>query len=130
MNRSGAALAGLRAPGPDTPMPDLLLLVDDFAIPVGTYRLRAAGSAGGHNGLKSVEAALGTQRYARLRIGIGPVPPGASPHDFVLEHAVREEREAIEALLPEMCEAVECWMGDGIERAMTRFNRKNRTDDA
>ncbi len=130
MNRSGAVLSGLRAPTPDAAVPDLLVLVDDFAIPAGTFRLRAEGSAGGHNGLKSVEAALGTRRYPRLRIGVGPVPPGASHHDFVLEPMPREDRALVMALMPELGEATEGWMQDGIERAMARFNRRTKpTDD-
>lgn len=129
MNRSGAALTGLRAPSPDAPLPELLVLVDDFAIPTGTFRLRATGSAGGHNGLKSVEGALGTRHYPRLRIGVGPVPEGTPRHDFVLEPMPPEERRLVEELLPEMCDAVECWMRDGVERAMAGFNRKARAEE-
>ena len=124
MNNSGRALSGLRAATSDEAVPDLLVVVDDFAIPAGTMRLRASGSAGGHNGLKSVEQALGTRHYARLRIGVGPVPPGASQHDFVLERMPKEERGLVDGLTAEMSEAVECWMAEGIERAMARFNRK------
>ncbi len=78
MNRSGAALAPLRALSDFDPAGDLLVLVDDVAIPLGTFRLRGAGSAGGHNGLKSIEGALQRQDYARLRIGVGPLPPDAA----------------------------------------------------
>ena len=124
MNRSGAALAPLLAdPGFD-PAHHLLVLVDEVALPLGRYRLRGAGTAGGHNGLKSVEGALRRQDYARLRIGVGPVPPGlADLADYVLAEFSREERETLDALLPTMAEAVECWVEEGIERAMTRFNR-------
>ena len=100
------------------------MLSDDVALPVGRFRLRGAGSAGGHNGLKSVEAALERQDYARLRIGVGPVPPGlVDLADFVLAPLEPEERRAIEDLLDPMAEAVECWMAEGVERAMSRFNR-------
>jgi PTH1 family peptidyl-tRNA hydrolase len=124
MNRSGAALASLRAhPGFD-PATDLLILVDDVALPVGRYRLRGAGTAGGHNGLKSIEGALQRQDYARLRIGVGPVPPGlADLADFVLGPFEPEEQRALDELLDPMAEAVECWLDEGIERAMSRFNR-------
>jgi PTH1 family peptidyl-tRNA hydrolase len=124
MNRSGAALTPLLAlPGFD-PAHDLLILVDEVALPLGRYRLRGAGSAGGHNGLKSIEGALRRQDYARLRIGVGPVPPEVDDlSDFVLADFSREERETLDALLPTMAEAVECWLEEGIERAMTRFNR-------
>ena len=85
MNRSGAALAPLRALPDFDPANDLLILVDDVAIPLGTFRLRGAGSAGGHNGLKSIEGTLQRQDYARLRIGVGPVPPDVIDlADFVL----------------------------------------------
>jgi peptidyl-tRNA hydrolase, PTH1 family len=124
MNRSGAALAPLRAlPGFD-PAADLLVLVDDVALPVGRFRLRGAGSAGGHNGLKSIEGALQRQDYARLRIGVGPAPAGLDDlADFVLGRFEPEEWRLVGELLDLMADAVECWLAEGIERAMTRFNR-------
>ncbi len=125
MNDSGLALEGLRANEPGAPLDDLLVLVDDFALPVGSFRIRGAGSAGGHNGLKSVEQRIGTRAYARLRIGIGPLPRGMDGwHDFVLDRPDKKERRIIEELLPAMCEAVECWMAEGTERAMAKYNRK------
>ena len=128
MNDSGRALKGLRA-APGESIPDLLILVDDFALDVGTFRLRGSGSAGGHNGLKSVEATLGTRSYARLRIGVGPKPAGVDQAAFVLEDLPRDERTLVRDLLPQMCEAVECWAAQGIERAMATFNRKPGLDD-
>ncbi len=124
MNRSGAAVAPLAAlPGFD-PATDLLVLVDDVALPVGRYRLRGAGSAGGHNGLKSIEGTLQRQDYARLRIGVGPVPSGLPDlADFVLDTFEPEERRVLDELLDPMADAVECWLAEGIEIAMTRFNR-------
>lgn len=125
MNRSGAALAPLRSlPGFDAAS-DLLILHDEVAIPLGTFRLRGAGSSGGHNGLKSIEGALRRQDYARLKIGVGPVPVGQRDlADFVLGNFSTDERATIDALLEPMAEAVECWVGEGIERAMNRFNAK------
>jgi peptidyl-tRNA hydrolase, PTH1 family len=124
MNRSGAALAPLRAfPGFD-PARDLLVLVDDVALPTGKFRLRGAGSAGGHNGLKSIEGVLQRQDYARLRIGAGPFPSGAGDlADFVLSPFESEEQVLLKASLDPMAEAVECWLAEGIEAAMNRFNR-------
>jgi peptidyl-tRNA hydrolase, PTH1 family len=130
MNDSGSALSGLRARTPEETLPDLLVLVDDFAIPVGTFRLRGSGSAGGHNGLKSIERAVGTRNYPRLRIGVGPVPEGVPHHDYVLEPMPKAERRLVEELLPAMVEAVECWMGEGIEAAMNRYNRKVSDESA
>jgi PTH1 family peptidyl-tRNA hydrolase len=124
MNRSGAALAPLRVLPDFEPASDLLVLVDDVALPLGKFRLRGAGSSGGHNGLKSIEGALQRQDYARLRIGVGPVPPGlADLADFVLGTFEPEERRTLDDLLDPMSDAVECWLDEGIERAMTRYNR-------
>jgi PTH1 family peptidyl-tRNA hydrolase len=123
MNRSGAALAPFRALPQFDPSRDLLVLVDDVALPLGRFRLRGAGSSGGHNGLKSVEGVLQRQDYARLRIGVGPAPPGlADLAEFVLAPFAEEERRELAALLDPMAEAVECWLVEGIERAMSRFN--------
>ncbi|MBI1723222.1 MAG: aminoacyl-tRNA hydrolase, partial [Gemmatimonadetes bacterium] len=75
--------------------------------------------------LRSIELALRTQHYARLRIGVGPLPRGMNGwRDFVLEVPPKDERREIEELLPVMGEAVECWMAEGPERAMARYNRK------
>lgn len=125
MNRSGAVLAPLRAIDGFDPARDLLVLVDDVALPVGRFRLRGAGSAGGHNGLKSVEGALRRQDYARLRIGVGPRPMEVDDlADWVLDAFTRDERMAVDELLSPMAEAVECWLNEGIEVAMNRFNRR------
>jgi len=124
MNNSGQALYFLHMTELDLSR-HLLIIADDFAIPLGTFRLRPSGSAGGHNGLKSVEQELQTNEYARLRVGVGPLPPGIGDWaDFVLMPWAPEEREVIDNLIPTMTEAVECWVQDGIEVAMTRYNRK------
>ncbi len=130
MNRSGAVLAPLRAIETFDPAADLLVLVDDVDFDVGRFKLRGAGSAGGHNGLKSVEGTLRRQDYARLRIGVGPRPMGQDDlADFVLDRFTPEERAALDSLLDPMAEAVECWLEEGIERAMNRFNRVERKKD-
>jgi PTH1 family peptidyl-tRNA hydrolase len=106
------------------PQTDLLVIADDVAIPVGTFRLRAKGSAGGSNGLKSIEGVLQRQDYSRLRIGVGPPPPGLDDlADFVLDGFTKEEYDAITELLDPMSEAVETWIESGIEKAMNQFNR-------
>lgn len=124
MNRSGAVLASLRDDPEFVPTRDLLVLVDDVALPVGRFRLRGKGSAGGHNGLKSIEGVLRTQEYGRLRIGVGPLPPEFDDMaDFVLESFEPDEARAVAELLDPMRDAVTCWVTDGIELAMTRYNR-------
>jgi PTH1 family peptidyl-tRNA hydrolase len=114
MNSSGAALASLRADPAFDPARDLLVLVDDFAIPTGTFRLRGEGSAGGHNGLKSIESALLSQQYARLRIGVGPLPEGVSDwSEYVLAPFTPEQREQVEAIMPQLVDAVTEWVKEG-----------------
>lgn len=127
MNRSGAALAPLLDQPDFDPAHDLLVLVDDTALPLGAFRLRARGSAGGHHGLESIEATLRSRSYGRLRIGIGPVPDDVMDlADFVLAPFTRGEARELEGLLPVLGDATECWVSEGIERAMSRFNRKSR----
>ena len=111
MNSSGAALASLRADPAFNPASDLLVLVDDFQIPSGTFRLRGEGSSGGHNGLKSIEAALQSQAYSRLRIGVGPLPEGVSDwSEYVLAPFDPEQVEQLEALESQLIDAVETWL--------------------
>ena len=114
MNRSGAALASLRADPTFTPATDLLVVVDDFNITCGTFRLRGSGTAGGHNGLKSVEGTLQSQQYARLRVGIGPLPAGEAWEDYVLSPFSDDERAQVEALLPQLVDAVDQWVREGV----------------
>jgi peptidyl-tRNA hydrolase, PTH1 family len=125
MNRSGAAVAPLLVPGFD-PAQHLMVVVDEVALSVGRYRLRGAGSAGGHNGLKSIEGVLQRQDYARLRIGVGPKPEGQDLSDYVLDPLPREERMVVDGLLDEMTDALEAWLVHGIEKAMTQFNKGGR----
>jgi peptidyl-tRNA hydrolase, PTH1 family len=115
MNHSGAALASLRADPAFDPATELLILVDEFQLPTGTFRLRPRGSAGGHNGLKSIEGALGSPEYARLRIGVGPLPEGVGDWaDYVLAPFTPEQQEQVEAIMPQMVDAVTTWLGQGI----------------
>ena len=126
MNLSGAALTPyLRRPFWSAKQ-DLLVVVDEVALPVGRYRLRPAGSPGGHNGLKSVERTLGTQEYGRLRVGIAPTAEHQRIGDlaaFVLSQFDGHEREEIISLLPRFTDAVELWLRDGMIAAMNVHNR-------
>lgn len=123
VNRSGRVIEHLRDVG-DLRVDDLLVLVDDVSLPPGSFRIRAQGSAGGHNGLASLEQALGTRGYARLRIGVGRPPDSRIDlTDWVLAPPGGTEEETILLAFPEMQEAVQCWMMEGIDLAMSRFNR-------
>jgi len=124
MNRSGLAVAEAARFYKLDPSNDLLVLVDDVALECGTIRLRADGSAGGHNGLADIEQKLGTREYARLRIGIDP--PGQIPQkDYVLGRFRPEQLERIEPALDTAADAARCWATLGITEAMNQFNRKN-----
>jgi len=123
VNRSGQALRPFTDAEGFEVGRDLLVVVDDVALPVGRVRFRAGGSAGGHNGLKSIEAALGTQGYARLRIGVGGPPVVTSLVEHVLSAFPPEDEERIVTLLPELAEAVGVWVQDGVEQAAQRYNR-------
>ena len=127
MNLSGTILKNyLRRPF-WAPAKDLLVIVDDVALPVGRFRVRARGSAGGHNGLRSIETALGNQEYPRLRIGVGPSDERKNVYkdlaDFVLAPFARDEREDILGLMPKFNATVETWLREGTERAMNAHNR-------
>ncbi|MEO8576011.1 MAG: aminoacyl-tRNA hydrolase, partial [Gemmatimonadales bacterium] len=127
MNVSGSVLKNyLRRPF-WAPPKDLLVIVDDVALPVGRFRVRARGSAGGHNGLRSIETALGNQEYPRLRIGVGPSEERKNIYkdlaDFVLAPFARDEREDILGLMPKFNATVETWLREGTERAMNAHNK-------
>jgi len=123
MNRSGVALRFLEAQEGFDPAADLLVIVDDAALDVGRVRLRPEGSPGGHNGLRSVSGALRSDAYPRMRIGVGRKPEGVDLADWVLSPMPEKDEEAVVGLLPELTQAVEAWLSDGIEAAMNRFNR-------
>lgn len=123
MNRSGGVLPGLLAEHGAAFACDLLVLVDDVALPPGKFRLRGRGSAGGHNGLASIEAALGSREYGRLRIGVGaPEDDEIDLAAWVLASPRGDEESAVLEEMDAMAEAVECWLVHGIEPAMNRFN--------
>ena len=125
MNLSGQAIKPLvRRSGFSVPA-DLLVVVDEVALPVGRCRLRASGSAGGHNGLKDIEAMLLHRQYARLRIGVGPTHPDARVgdlSDYVLGAMGSNERAAIMELMPDIEGASGTWVRDGVLAAMNKYN--------
>ena len=119
MNLSGVAVRKVLA-RERAPMSDLLVVVDDFALPLGRLRLREQGSAGGHNGLRSIIGEMGSQSFARLRVGIGEPSRGASDH--VLSRFTAEERGLVEEVVDAAADAVEDWARDGVARASGRWN--------
>ena len=123
MNLSGAVLRPyLRRPFWSATN-DLMVIVDEVALPLGRYRFRAKGSAGGHNGLKSIEGALKSQDYARLRIGIAPEDPTrrGELRDYVLDEFGKREAAVVHELMPSLTGAIELWITDGIVPVMNRF---------
>jgi PTH1 family peptidyl-tRNA hydrolase len=101
-----------------------LVVVDDFMLPFGRLRLRADGSAGGHNGLKSIEEALGHARYPRLKVGIGPVdPPQQDPAAFVLGRWSPEQLAALPGVVDRAAGALRAWAEQGLEAAANAWNR-------
>jgi len=123
VNRSGLALAALRQTAGFETARDLLVVADDTNLDVGRIRFRPGGGAGGHKGIRSVTAVLGTRTYARLRIGVGLAPPGTDLAAWVLSAMPEEDEDVVVALLPELSRAVGVWAEEGVEVAMNRFNR-------
>jgi PTH1 family peptidyl-tRNA hydrolase len=132
MNLSGQALRNYVRRPFWSAAKDLLVVVDEVQLQVGRTRVRARGSAGGHNGLKSVEQALGTQEYARLRIGVGPSDERRGIYkdlaDFVLAPFARDERDDVLALMPQLTATIEIWLREGVEKAMNLYNRTPDAD--
>ena len=132
MNRSGLAVgeaASFYRLEPD----EVMVVVDDTALPLGNIRLRGTGSCGGHNGLSDIERALGTDSYPRLRFGVG-APRTADGYripqkDFVLTRFTDEQHREIAPAVGAACDSLECWLRDGIDLAMTRFNTRAARPD-
>ena len=122
VNETGRAVPEIRKRWGD----EMMVVCDDVNLPLGAVRIRAKGSSGGHNGLKSVEAALGHSDYPRLRIGVGGGRPDPA---YVLGRFAKAERPAVEEAVAWSCDAVRAWMDDGIEKCMTRFNRRPPSAD-
>jgi peptidyl-tRNA hydrolase, PTH1 family len=101
---------------------ELLVICDDVNIPLGTIRMRAKGSAGGQNGLKHIIESLGSEEFARLRVGVGVEPSPVSLSSFVLSKFSESERKSIEKVIPVCADAVLDFASSGIEHAMTKYN--------
>lgn len=122
MNLSGVAVAQLKTKYEVAEAANILVITDDFALPFGKLRVRPSGSAGGHNGLKSLIAKLNTQAFPRLRLGIAPDHPLTNSADFVLSEFSRKEREPLATMVEQAADAVEVLLTKGIAEAMNRYN--------
>ena len=124
VNRSGAAVRYLTARY-GTPPDKLLVVCDDINLPPGKLRMRRKGSAGGHNGIKSIIEATGSQDFPRLRIGVGRPPEGAG-HAGQIEHVIGamepDEREIVDEAVARAADAIACLLSDGIDEAMSQYN--------
>ena len=105
------------------PVENVLILVDDIALPFGTLRLKPKGSAAGHNGLKDIEAILGHNLYARLRFGVGDDFPKGRQIDYVLNGFDKEELPELPALIDRSIEMIKSFVTIGTELTMTRYNK-------
>ncbi len=126
VNLSGTAVADLRRRH-RVKLPDMVVVVDDLDLPLGRLRLRPGGSHGGHNGLRSIIEAVGSDTFPRLRVGIGRPPEGMEPAQFVLTRFTAEEHAIIELALERAADAIETAVREGLQVAMNRFNAKPAT---
>jgi peptidyl-tRNA hydrolase, PTH1 family len=121
MNDSGRSVQAAMAFYQVSPA-EMIVVLDDLALPCGKIRIRSAGSPGGHNGLKDIERAIGTDQYPRLRIGIDPAPPRVPGRDYVLGRFSEEQRRAVGPALERSAAAIVTWIEKGIETAMNVYN--------
>ncbi|HUF07786.1 MAG TPA: aminoacyl-tRNA hydrolase [Rhodothermales bacterium] len=123
MNRSGAAVAKLKGRfGVDTQ--DILVVVDDIYLDIGTLRIRASGGSGGHNGLEDIIDALDSDNFPRMRIGVGSSFRRGRQADYVLEAFSDEERPVVDDVIDTAAEAALTWVTDGVVTTMNRFNKR------
>ena len=123
MNLSGHAVSCLLAKlQTESPIEQLVVISDDLALPLGTIRIRERGSAGGHNGLKSIIGSIGTNEFVRLRIGIQPDHPISDPKRFVLDEFPKSERLVVAETLDLSAKAIRTIIRDGALKAMSEFN--------
>jgi PTH1 family peptidyl-tRNA hydrolase len=121
MNLSGQSV-GAAVDFYQLPLADVLVVSDDFNLPLGRLRFRPSGSAGGQRGLDDIIRRLGTPDVPRLRLGIGPVPDAWDAADFVLSKFNRSDRKLIDETIDRAADAVECWVAEGISVGMNKFN--------
>lgn len=125
MNRSGSALAAV-ADFYKIGSAGILVVLDDFALPLGRLRIRESGGPGGHNGLESVIVSFGSEDIPRLRLGIGDAPERGSV-DYVLSPFFEEEKPKVKAMIERAAEAIKCAIDNGITSAMNQFNKSEES---
>lgn len=127
MNLSGQSVAELMKFYKIEPT-DVLVLHDDVDIPAGTIRLRAKGGPGTHNGMKSVVKSLGIEAFHRIKIGVGQAPPQWDLADFVLSKLTEDDRKDVDDAVKQAVDASLCWLKDGIDVAMNRYNVRTQKE--
>ncbi|MDE6939296.1 MAG: aminoacyl-tRNA hydrolase [Lachnospiraceae bacterium] len=130
MNLSGESVRGLADYYKIDEETELLIIYDDVSLDVGQLRIRKKGSAGGHNGIKSIIAELGTDVFLRIKVGVGEKPKQYDLADYVLGHFSKAERELMEEGYERAVRAVEMILSDGIDPAMNEYNRKVKPKEA
>ncbi len=130
MNLSGKAVGEAIRFFKLDPIDDLIVLVDDIALPVGHIRVRKRGGSGGHNGLSDIDRMLGGDDYVRVRIGVGEVPKMMSQVDWVLSRFMSEESAELNSAITKAADAVECILDQGVAAAMNSFNEKLNKPEA
>jgi PTH1 family peptidyl-tRNA hydrolase len=122
MNLSGNSVQAAAAFYQLSPQQDVMIVLDDLALPCGKLRIRAGGSNGGHNGLRDIERALGTSQYPRLRVGIDPPPAPMTGKDYVLGRFTEAQRKLIDPAIDRAASAILLWIERGVEAAMNQYN--------
>jgi PTH1 family peptidyl-tRNA hydrolase len=122
MNKSGYPVASL-VNFYRVPLERVLVVYDDLDLPLGTTRMRPSGGAGGHRGMRSIINQLGSEEFPRLRIGIGRPPGRMDPADYVLQDFASGEEPLLEEALEQAVAGIETWLAEGIDEAMSRYNR-------
>jgi PTH1 family peptidyl-tRNA hydrolase len=123
MNLSGIAVKPLLQKNELTPA-DLILIYDELDLPWGSIRVKPKGSAAGHNGITDVIAKLGTSEFPRIRLGVHPGHPLQSGADYLLSRFTRQQTETLDAFIDQAADAAESVIAEGVEKSMTRFNRR------
>ena len=124
MNLSGESIRALTDFYKIDETSQLIVIYDDISLPPGQLRIREKGSAGGHNGIKSIISHLGGQEFLRIKVGVGEKPAGWDLADYVLSRFAEDDRKKVEEALERAADAAVCLMTDGVEAAMNEYNRK------